>query len=478
MSIDFEGMYNEECRRLEDIADKAIEKTLKGEHVSILSLIDIDIDEGNSYTIWIPPGSGKGKLKYPYANLENLIPLYDKIIIPINCYEKSVFEICYAMKINDLANLLKNYQYKFKPILIEMPNRYKGLGLDPIFKAHERIPFAVFTFTGVMHCLNLISEGKEFFEVGRWKELIAKRPDLDINYIVREVRELVNINPERWKALADELGVELETLILHHATNIFNLRNLGYSQIVNICHSIAKLIRNPRVGYDLCCDCYYYLVAPLAGALGGFTNYSGENLEEMAFLHVLPTEAKELKDKLTELLEYSPASRSLIVDMLSEIKALLNSGTDMDTIMKLLEIAEDYSEIPKATREFKFKINMWDLDLAYNSYNNLKLILEEQYNRELNEQYRKGKVKGKITDYLATLGFTAITTFPSMKSIPSKWKLIISMLEDQIRKVLNLSIEKLNIDVVVSNLPHLKPWPLSQNTMPYMVWKPKQYLLS
>ena len=89
MTINYEEWKEKEIEAYYELRDRANYKFMRKEALSPLDMVpELEIEKGQPYTIWDPPGSPEILREHPENDLRNLEAIYasreGKIIIPID----------------------------------------------------------------------------------------------------------------------------------------------------------------------------------------------------------------------------------------------------------------------------------------------------------------------------------------------------------------------------------------------------------
>lgn len=188
--IDYEEWVEGEAKKYIEICSQLVSRIVKREKPSILSLVpEFRIDKGESYTLCTPGFQIGGRL-------ENLVPYYNKIIIPIyNTNNKEDFKYYYGVYPEDLIKVLEVDEDKYFPIITSSPIFYRHDLFDDLFETCKKLygeypPFPSFRIMSFQEdlVLRIIAEIKGIEDP---KKVLEEYPLLDSNKSLRFVEQLV-----------------------------------------------------------------------------------------------------------------------------------------------------------------------------------------------------------------------------------------------------------------------------------------------
>jgi len=460
--MDLEEWKKLENESMKEIISKTIKKIEDGKKISILDLLRDDFRkglEGKEYRPWFPPLKMEMVKQRPKFNLATcLISLKsDVILAPLNAYSnKAEFTYRYGLSKNlgitydKFLELIR--EGKIWLFLTGSPTFYKAEFYKEIFNACKKqgyIPqFTTYLISRFMgeEKIASISKAKGI----PFEEACKNHPEYSYENTEETTKKL--IDKKSVEELSKILHYDVETTLCEIATRLFLLRTFGFEQLASLSQKIIQ--REKILGYHVLNYYTKYLIEPCNAALFSQMTYDFIDLKRMAFLR-LPR-----LSNVGNLLSYCPANLRTTIGSLDENIILKADSNEVTTFLKKYE----NKEIKENTAKFVKSSNQYDFDMVLKSYKKLSEIIEEKYNKELKDWFKRSKI-AKVTAYLG-IGFTAaVGVYYAYRHFPNLTEKILSYLpKKELIDEYRVTAEKLS-DVLV------KKWPFAEKGLPFIMWE-------
>jgi hypothetical protein len=478
MTVNYKDWEDSDRRVLSELGTPLFARAGKGDKIRLLDFYpEFDIKEGETFTVWFP-----NKLAYPSPanNLANLAIHYNKIVIPIFGYKnRQDFENIYGMAVDNLAEIFEQGYDKFLPLVTQAPSEYATYGYcDKLFDSIQRLrgkypPHMIRTSMFQRDLtLRVMANNEGIPQTEGWTQIaLNKFPELDLQRVRNiEVKQIAD--PKQLYSLAREQMFDSHEIERILASTIVDLRAFGYDKLTGfLTDRLYKKYGDLSLLYSLLLEYRKYLVDPLTLQLGGFCNYSISNLEEMAFLRLLPLVNKDLKklDKTNyELFLNSPGARSSVSLRGYNMTVFLRGGDDINTLNDIAEFAERHKKETTKLSEYRQLISEGKLSAAGDALRRAGEVYT-QIGEEV-KQLEKTEKRAKLGTYAISGGANVLSDMALYFSegIPAEWKLVIALFKDIPSA---LGIRNIDPKRVVDLLYDVKGRPWYERGVPYLFWR-------
>jgi hypothetical protein len=477
MTVDYVEWESTEKKTGFESARKILEDLAKERDVRLTSLFpEFKLKPEDTFTTWAPPGNPGAKLSNPQANLGNLVTLYNRILVPIHCHpSKQDFAYRNAMSLEDLTQLLKENPSNYIPIAMAHANDYRASGFyDDLLQTcrdlYGHYPVPVVDRSMRFQKLRFVA-AKAAMERRAIpiEDLIQRFPDIDIGWVQQNVIDQIARRDVKGLDIASSLQaiapLDAKRIM---ATAIVNLRIHGHEDLVKF------VLENFGGRFDVLTYVLLpyarFLVEPTSLDIGGFGNYTTEDLEIMAFLRVLPLVAKDLRDldkTNLKLLFNSPGARSTVNLESYKMRVFLKGGDDINTLNQLVGFAEHHKKETRVMSEYKQFIAAGKLGEATEAIRKSGEVYK-QISEEVMQLAKKEKT-AKLATYSMTGGATILSDLALVlqQGLPLEWKLVIMLFKD----LFGSRIKDMDPKRVVEWIYDSRQWPWYEKGIPYLYWK-------
>ena len=481
--VDYRAWEQQDLGKTIEVTDKAYEQLLAGRKVDPYSLFpEFHLAPDDRIAMWYAAG-GTSRAGDPVAKLANLATHYDRILIPIHPHPtKHDAEERMGISWETVVELIKANSDKYIPVLTFHPRRYEGLSFyDGMFETCRTLyghypPFSMLRVNRLqtMFACTILADLEKIPQgPARMLEALRANPEIDLLHVIdSEVKGL--IGPDRTQLYDLSARYRMEPRLVEQAlaTHLTSLRAYGFGELARLIITIFQRDRQIRGFDEQLHACYHYLVGPIATALGGFQNYSVDDLAIMAFLRILPlmkTDINELREQNERVLLNSPGARSAITMEGYRMNVFLKGGDDLGTLNKLWELSESHKREMKILNEYRQLVSVGKLKEAVTAFSKAGEVCsqigdeirfwkrEEKYAKFLTYSVRGGVM------FLSDLGLFLAP------GLPSEWRLAISLVKD-VATWLGVSLDPKRIVEWAYDVP-VGRWPWYQKGLPYLYWR-------
>jgi len=448
---------------------------------------EIGIREGQSYSFW---RAGNG----PTGRLENLVTLFDKVVVPIFPYRSrdAFARVHNGLRPADLISILKSAPDKFVVVITGDHKGFERLGFyDAFFEAcrsdslYGRLPQKIIaSVPALMHeilCRRLASESGIRFDAGtNWQRKVLERfPEYSLDAANNEIEEIITWNPRSW---ADYIGKQPQAPKMTKSwarTALLNLRVGGFNSLAQSLKQSSKALCDPALTIELLECSESYLLGPVTARLCGFCNYSMRDLERMAFLRILPLGRRQLermKMMIYRILFNSPAARSVQTVQEHKMNIFIpkNQATraNLDALNNLITIYEGNRELARRMSEYRQRAVEGDLGKAIDMYGKIGEVIQKTYNQEIKQWHATEKV-GRIAKGSVAAGVTVLSELGKIlaSELPAQWRLTLSAAIEYVKSKAADWLRTLDSKSVVDVMLDTKNWTWYEKGVPYLLWK-------
>ncbi len=483
MAIEYDEWNRFELQQTVEACEKANEKASRGEKITPTSMVpETNLKEDDVYTLWLPPGLfGAGSCDLPTTSLANLLTTYQKVIVPIPVFStESDFESSCSMSVGKLIRIFEDNRDRYVPIIAAAPINYKPMAFyEPLFATCKRLygyypPFTAFRIDKFQLSQALAAlTGSNAITHPNW-QIRQSFPEFEMHHVRNvEVEDLLAGKVASMQALSTARGTTADNVRSELATNIIALRAYGHVELTKfLLQSYYPKYPDLHHLYQLLHDYQSYLIQPLNGCLGGFSNYASEDLELMAFLRVLPIEGKsinELEQANMRLLMNSPAARSSLTIDEFKTQVFLRGGDDVNTLNSLAEFAERHKKEIRAMAEYRRYIATANLSQATEQFRTASEGFA-QLGEEIKELARTTRL-AKLGVYAVRGGVTFLTgtaMYLVGQNLPSEWRSVVAGLSSVATL---LSSKDYDPKKLIEWVYDTRVWPWYEKGVPYLYWK-------
>jgi len=485
MPIDYDQWDKNDVESTKEYGSRSLEVLERGEKLRLFDLArEVGIKEGESYTLWRGEKSG-----YLSMRLANLVSYYDKVIIPLQpCPTTEAFAHGYGIRPVQLIEVLEKNPEKFAVTITASPIHFKPQGFyDDFFEAckseklygqlPQNIGFKI-SHLQLARTYILLACNAGIPPIESWQDEVQRRfPEYNLESIKSEVDQTAGYNAKLWREYAVNQYLTPDIVSSMTSTALFHLRVFGFDALANNILEISKKLRNPVLAGVLLGESDRYLLGPVTEQLCGFSNYTLEDLENMAFFGLLPFERVKLEDARRILLN-SPVVRSPLT--IPEYKTTLImpehevTHTDFEVLNKLIELSERNRDLTRRIGEYRQSAVEGDLGRAFVAFQKAGEAIEEQYSRELEEWHRKEK-KGRLVKGSLAGGVTVLSAVGSILTAVAnnslEWRLAISAAIALAGERAKRWLGKIDPETVAEAIWDVKNWAWYEKGIPYLLWK-------
>ncbi len=485
MVIEYDEWNRFELQQAAEACGKANEKASKGEKITPTSMIaETNLMEDDVYSLWLPPGLlGAGSYNPLTTSLANLLTTYQKVIVPIPVFStKSDFEASCMISVDKLTRIFEENEDRYVPIIGAAPINYKPMAFyEPLFAACKRVygyypPFASFRIDQfqLLQARAALAASTAITRAN-WQEQIRQSfPEFEMDYVRNvEVEDLLADKLVSLHALSIARGTTVDNVRSELATNIIALRAYGHVELTKfLLQSYYPKYPDLQHLYLLLHDYQSYLIQPLNGGLGGFSNYASDDLEVMAFLRVLPIKGKsmhEIERENMRLIMNSPAARSSLTIDEFKMQVFLRGGDDVNVLNSLSDFAERHKKEIRAMAEYRKCIATADLSQATEQFRTAGEGFA-QLGEEIKELVRTTKL-AKLGVCAVRGGVTFLTgtaTYFLGQNLPPEWRPVVAGLSSVAAL---LSSKDYDPKKLIEWVYDTRVWPWYEKGVPYLYWK-------
>jgi len=482
MTVDYVQWKNEEVKNSIDVMKKCFDELQKGRELRLISLYpEFELKPEDVYTLWVAPGSPQQKQASPQTNLANLVTHYNKIIMPINlCRSKQEFEYANAISLESIIRNLKENPGNYIPVTTGPESDYKAAGFyDGIFETchslygHYPVDMA-YRSTRFMEAVHLTAKALARGDrpVRSAEEARARFPEFNIEWIRQnEVDQILGRDVDGLRLLSERIHAGPLDVSKHFATTILSLRACGHEDLVEfILKDMGEICESITTPYHILDIYEFFLVMPVSHCLGGFGNYTTNDLKNMAFLRILPLVTKDLKEldrTNLRLLFNSPGARSPVNLESYKMQVFLKGGDDVNTLNELVGFAERHKKETRAMSEYRESVARGKFSEATKALMRSGEVYG-QISEEVEELAKKEKT-AKLATYSMTGGATILSDIAIVlqQGLPLEWKLVIMLFKD----LFGSRIKDIDPKRVVEWIYDIRDWPWYEKGIPYLYWR-------
>jgi hypothetical protein len=411
----------------------------------------------------------------------NLATHYNKIIIPVDLFKSRMdFQRNTGMSPENLGELLKSNSDRYLPAIAGAPKSFERVGYyDDLFRTCHRLyghyppnlEYRVNRFQNGFILASMAAHAMIPQSATRMDETLRRFPELDLDYIAKvEVEELTGYEKKQLHDLSREWGQTPQDMKGIFVSNLFCLNNFGYGGLTAFMLNLHRRCRDLGLLFDILNSYRKYLVQPIETG-GSWANYDAEDLEDMAFLRVLPllnTDIEQLKEENQRLYLNSPGARSVVTLSDHKMNIFLRGGDDVRTLNKVWEIAEKHKRETEILAEYKLLAGSGKLKDAVRAFNKATQVCG-QIGDEI-EFWQREETRAKLAAYCIRGGVLMLSDIGLYlaQGIPAGWRLAIGLVKD-VSAWLGVKLDPKRIVEWAYDVP-ISKWPWYEKGIPYLYW--------